>query len=139
MPRRPPGNRPDHTHRRPRLGIRYGRHPRSTVVGHVRHYPGFRSRHTGYQRDIWVYLPPGYFAERRQRYPVLYCQDGQNMMDRVTSYLGVEWELDEALDAGIRAREITPLIAVCVANTPSRYAEYTPTIDPYEGGGRART
>jgi predicted alpha/beta superfamily hydrolase len=109
----------------------------STIVGLVRHHPGFRSRHSRHRRDIWVYLPPGY-QQSRQRYPVLYCQDGQNMMDRRTAFLGIEWELDEALEAGIPSGEIAPLIAVCVANTPARRDEYTPTPDPFEGGGKAR-
>jgi len=32
-------------------------------------------------RDIIVYLPPGYEQEQTRRYPVLYMQDGQNIFD----------------------------------------------------------
>lgn len=29
-------------------------------------------------RDVKVWLPKGYYENRSQRYPVLYCHDGQN-------------------------------------------------------------
>lgn len=47
-------------------------------------------------RRIWVYLPEGY-DNSKDRYPVLYMQDGQNVFDDATSYSG-EWGVDECLD-----------------------------------------
>ncbi len=111
--------------------------PESTIAGDVRAHLDFPSRHTGQVRDVLVYLPPGYDHDARRRYPVLYCQDGQNMMDAATAFLGVEWRLDETLESGIDRGEIAPLIAVCVANTPARAEEYTPVVDPVVGGGQA--
>lgn len=108
-----------------------------TIVGNVRHFTGVRSEVLDNQRDVWVYLPAGYDGRARRRYPVLYCQDGQNMMDAATAFLGVEWQLDECLEQGIAAGEIEPLIAVCVSNTPRRAYEYTPVRDSIMGGGGA--
>jgi predicted alpha/beta superfamily hydrolase len=64
----------------------------------------------GLDRDriVRIYLPPGY-ADGDRRYPVLYLQDGQNLFDDATSYVG-EWGVDEALDA--LAAEGLPFIAV---------------------------
>ena len=47
-------------------------------------------------RNIYAYLPPSYTTSRK-RYPVLYLQDGQNVFDEATSYVG-EWGADEAAE-----------------------------------------
>lgn len=49
-------------------------------------------------RKIWIYLPRDYEANPKQRYPVLYMHDGQNLFDDITSYAG-EWGVDEFLDS----------------------------------------
>jgi predicted alpha/beta superfamily hydrolase len=67
----------------------------------------------GRERTIRVYLPPGYEASRR-RYPVLYLQDGQNLFDAATSFLG-EWNVDETLNDLARERGIE-LIVVGIDN-----------------------
>jgi predicted alpha/beta superfamily hydrolase len=48
-------------------------------------------------RRVWVYLPEGY-SNSKNRYPVLYMHDGQNVFDDATSYAG-EWGIDEYLDS----------------------------------------
>ena len=35
---------------------------------------------------------------RPARYPVLYLQDGQNLFDSATAFLGNEWGLDETAE-----------------------------------------
>lgn len=47
-------------------------------------------------RRVWVYLPADY-ATSKQRYPVLYMHDGQNVFEDTTAYTG-EWGVDEFLD-----------------------------------------
>lgn len=47
-------------------------------------------------RRVWVYLPADY-ATSKQRYPVLYMHDGQNVFEDTTAYAG-EWGVDEYLD-----------------------------------------
>ncbi len=100
---------------------------------------GFRSRFLPTRRDVLVYLPPGYDAAARRRYPVLYLQDGQNLFDGRTSYVrGSSWMVGETADRLIEAGEIEPLIIVGVYNAGKhRLEEYTPTRDPVYGGGKA--
>lgn len=50
----------------------------------------------GRKRKIQIYLPDGY-AQSKQRYPVLYMHDGQNLFDDKTSFAG-EWGMDEFMD-----------------------------------------
>ncbi|MSU47352.1 MAG: hypothetical protein EXS42_09605 [Lacunisphaera sp.] len=47
----------------------------------------FRSHGLRNSRDIVVWLPPGYGLARR-RHPVVYFQDGQNIFDPLTAFLG---------------------------------------------------
>jgi predicted alpha/beta superfamily hydrolase len=108
----------------------------STLSGDVRRHAAFASKHVP-ARDVWVWLPPGYGDDRARRYPVLYFQDGNNVLDRATSFLGLEWEVDETAGRLVEAGTLPPFIAVAVANTSGRMAEYTPTVDPHHGGGGA--
>jgi predicted alpha/beta superfamily hydrolase len=81
----------------------------------------------GRQRRILVYLPADYTTKPRQRYPVLYLHDGQNVFDAATSYSG-EWGVDETLDR-LRAsgRDATGSIVVAIDNDPQHRAdEYIP-------------
>ena len=104
-------------------------------------YPGpFRSTLMGDDRQLVVYLPPGYHANEGHRYPVLYMQDGQNLFDGQTSYVpGQHWHLNETADNLIREGAVEPLIIVGVYNAGKRRIdEYTPTADPsFRAGGRA--
>jgi predicted alpha/beta superfamily hydrolase len=99
----------------------------------------FHSRHLPGDRDIVVYLPPGYEASPESRYPVLYMHDGQNLFDAETAFLGQEWRADETADELIEAGEIEPLIMVGIYNTGAkRIDEYTPTrASSGEQGGQA--
>ncbi len=102
----------------------------SSITGDVttRTVPGFLS-----DRRVWIYLPPGYAASTTTTYPVLYMLDGQNLFDRRTSFSG-EWQVDEALEAGIAAGEVEPIIVVGIDNGGGeRIAEYTPWEGTYMG------
>src|SRR5207249_2555235 len=80
------------------------------------------------RRNVLVYLPRGYRRFSRQRYPVLYLQDGQNVFDAATAFAGVEWGVDETAQRLIRKKLIEPLIIVAIANTgDERVHEYAPT------------
>ena len=48
-------------------------------------------------RRVTVYLPENYFNSKN-RYPVLYMHDGQNLLDEFTAPFG-EWGVDEGLDS----------------------------------------
>lgn len=49
------------------------------------------------QRDIQVWLPPDYQTHPEMKFPVLYCHDGQNVMDDKTSWTGYSWRMTGAL------------------------------------------
>lgn len=77
-------------------------------------------------RNIVVWLPPGYEREATQRYSVIYAHDGQNLFDPRTSFAGVDWGLDEALNRLLTSGEIRKTLVVGIWNTPKRYWEYDP-------------
>jgi enterochelin esterase-like enzyme len=98
---------------------------RISTSGDLRVHRKLQSSILGNERNLIVYLPPGYEHTER-RYPVLYLHDGQNLFDESTSYAGVEWQLDEAAQRLISDGRIEPLIIVGIYNTPDRSAEFTP-------------
>jgi enterochelin esterase-like enzyme len=107
-------------------------------TGQLRKHECLRSRVLRNQRDLVVYLPPGYDDEPWRRYPVLYMQDGQNLFDRATAFGGVDWNIQGAADPLIHSGDVEPLIIVGIYNAgKSRIPEYTPTKAPKLGGGRA--
>jgi len=108
-----------------------------TGTGDIEIIPGVASAYLEPDRDLIVWLPPGYDTETTRRYPVLYMHDGQNLMDASTSAFGTEWGVDETAQALVTAGDVAPLIIVGVYNTGDRIAEYTPTVDAGYGGGDA--
>ena len=109
-----------------------------TLTGNIRRHERFRSRFRVAERDILVYLPPGYDDDTSARYPVLYMHDGQNLFDSATAFAR-EWGVDETAERLIVSGEMQPLIVVAIGNGgEARLHEYTPTRDRDEGvGGRA--
>ena len=111
-----------------------------TLTGQFRTHKNFHSRFLKSDRDVLVYLPPGYEADRKRRYPVLYLHDGQNLFDGATSFIkGAEWGVDETAQRLIAGGEVEPLIIVGVYNSgKDRVDEYTPTADArHKMGGKA--
>lgn len=75
------------------------------------------------QRQIRVYLPPGY-DQSAEHYPVLYMHDGQNVFDVATAFAG-EWGVDETLNDLARQGWLK-LIVVAVDNGGQhRMTEYS--------------
>lgn len=103
---------------------------RQTLTGDVRIIAKVPSKHLELPRDVVVYLPPNYDAPdaAETRYPVLYLNDGQNLFNEATSFAGVEWRLDEALQQLIANGEVPAMIVVGIYNTDNRDAEYTPAV-----------
>ena len=110
--------------------------PLSTRTGDIRDHALFGSGILGNERNLTVYLPPGYQRSKR-RYPVLYMQDGQNVFDAATSAFGVEWGVDETAERLIRARRMEPVIVVAIDNTPDRRIEYSAPIGRNRGHAHA--
>lgn len=91
------------------------------------------------ERDLIVYLPPGYDEQPERRFPVLYLHDGQNLFDGSTSFIpGMDWHVGQTADEVIGNGEVEPVIIVGIYNTgKQRIREYTPTRAPKLGGGGA--
>ena len=80
----------------------------------------------GRERTVRVYTPPGY-ARSRDRYPVLYMQDGQNLF---SPGLYGDWRMDEALDSLVAAGRMRGLIVVGIDSGERRWDEYGPWSNP---------
>jgi enterochelin esterase-like enzyme len=77
-------------------------------------------------RRVQLWLPSGYQPNGR-KYAVLYMHDGQNLFDKKSAGYGMEWEIDEHLDALIQSGKVRPTIVVGIWNTPKRLQEYVPS------------
>jgi predicted alpha/beta superfamily hydrolase len=110
-----------------------------TLTGDIRAHKSFHSKILNNDRDVLVYLPPGYDATKSKRYAVFYMHDGQNLFDGATSFIpGQDWRVDETAQRLITIGKVEPLIIVGVYNTKDRINEYTPAADTkYKMGGKA--
>jgi len=101
---------------------------RITLTGDIRMHKLFPSDILGNERTLIVFVPAGYDepANAAKQYPVLYMNDGQNLMDASTSFNGLEWRVDETITRLIEAGQLQPTIVVGIYNTPDREAEFTP-------------
>lgn len=97
-----------------------------TITGNVIYHREFYSPQLKNNRDIIVWLPPSYNVNLQKRYPTLYLHDGQNVFDPTTSYLGIDWQLDETVTKLIESRKITEIIMIGINCTDDRTAEYSP-------------
>lgn len=113
---------------------------RTIRLGRLEHLHAFPSAVFGNERELTIYLPPGYGEREDVRYPVLYMQDGQNLFEPERAFIpGQHWRLTEAADEAIAARAAQPMIIVGVDHAgPARIDEYTPSNDAKKkAGGRA--
>ena len=85
-----------------------------------------RSQIFGNTRLVRVWLPPDYDGWGATRYPVLYLNDGQNLFDPMTAFVGVDWQVGETAERLIADQKIRPLIIVGIDNTKNRANEYIP-------------
>jgi predicted alpha/beta superfamily hydrolase len=125
----------------------------------LRRHEQFHSKFLEQDRDVLVWLPPGYGAVQDEgssrlvlnsrpeppsgtsvmNYPVLYMHDGQNLFEPETAFnKGEHWRVGETATELIEAGRIEPLIIAGIYNTGEmRVDEYTPTEDKKLGGGHA--
>ena len=82
-------------------------------------------------KKIWVYLPLNY-EKSKQKYPVIYMHDAQNLFDAKTSYAG-EWKVDETLDS----LKIDVIVVGIEHGNDKRLDELTPFKNEKYGGGHA--
>lgn len=103
-----------------------------TINGTVLVQPQVYSPQLDNRRDILIYLPPSYFAGDRP-YPVMYMQDGQNLFDAATSFVGVKWGVDDALQA-LSADGLEAIVVGIPNMGDRRMQEYTPPTNPWWRG-----
>lgn len=75
-------------------------------------------------RNVDVWLPEGYSP--REKYPVIYMQDGQMLFDSTSNWNKQEWGVDETLSRLITEKKLRKCIVVGIWNTPARRIEYYP-------------
>ncbi|PCJ20420.1 MAG: esterase [Candidatus Cloacimonadota bacterium] len=109
-----------------------------TRVGHFDFLRKFESKLLKNHRNIIIYLPPSYKKNSRKTYPVLYMNDGNNLFDANTAFMGREWEVDNTCQELIEKKLIEEIIIVGIYNTMGRLEEYTPTTSKQHGGGKAK-
>ena len=98
--------------------------PVGSVIGDIKYHNDFKSSLLRYPRNLIVWLPPTYGKDISRRYPVIYMQDGQNIIDPKTALRGYEWKVDETMDSLIRNNLVKEAIVVGVYHTPDREFEF---------------
>jgi enterochelin esterase-like enzyme len=84
------------------------------------------------ERDLLIWLPPGYAQENQTRFPVVFLNDGANVLDPRSSVIsGVDWAADEWV--GLLARQgVLPESIVVGICHPEGYAEDNLTMRDFE-------
>src|ERR1700757_564568 len=98
----------------------------SSATGDLRIHE-FKSRIFRNHRFLRVWLPPDYeeASNLSRKYPVFYLNDGQNLFEPLSSFAGIEWQVDETADRLIREGSIPPMIFVGIDNAAGdRMREY---------------
>ena len=105
----------------------FGYEPAGEVApSQVRRIDGFNGRLTS--RSLYVYLPRGYDAHPKKKYPIIYMHDGQNVFETFVddSYAG-SWQADLVADRLIRQGQMPECIIVGVSHgDEERIQEYLP-------------
>ncbi len=100
----------------------------STLTGNIEKIEHVKSAKLGNERTVIIYLPPQYKTETSRKFQILFLNDGQNTMDKATSYAG-EWNVDETAESLIKAGKIQPIIIVGIYNSGmGRMDEYVPVV-----------
>ena len=100
------------------------------ILGALERHEMYRSRFIA-PRHVDVWVPPGYFENIEDCYPVLYMHDGQNLFDSAMAFGGSGWEVDKAISRLMGAKKICGALVVGIWNTDRRWREYMPQ-KPYE-------
>lgn len=90
--------------------------------GRLARMAGVHSPELSSDRDVFVYLPAAYFADRTARLPVLYLQDGFNVFDNPLAPFG-SWHVEPSLEDAVSRGIARPVILVGI-DTANRMDEY---------------
>ncbi len=95
----------------------------TTTIGTLQYIAEFPSQRIQ-SRAVSIWLPPNYSP--KQRYPVLYMHDGQNVFDSTCAFGHVAWEVDSTIADLTHKKKMRPCIVVGIHNTSARFTEYMP-------------
>ena len=99
-------------------------------MGHVHIIRDFASPQEGHPRTVRIYTPDAYDASPKQRFPVLYMHDGQNVFAHPESSVYETWCANATLEQLVSEGRVEPWIIVAVDSTSDRLAEYSPWDEP---------
>lgn len=106
---------------------------KSTASANVRFLPStLEMKKLNRRRTIRLYLPPNYF--QRQKFPVIYMHDGQNVFDQATAFAG-EWRVDEIMDSLYYKRGFAAIVVAIYNDSKERLNEYSPWRNDTLGAG----
>jgi enterochelin esterase-like enzyme len=108
-------------------------YPKDVPHGEVRSR-WYSSKVTGQQRRVMVYTPPGYDADLKRRYPVLYLQHGSGEDETGWTRQG---HANFILDNLIAAGKAKPMIIVMEKGYATKAGEPAPPGGKGKGGGSA--
>lgn len=103
-------------------------------MSHIEIIRGFHSPPEGVERTLRVYIPDAYWQDAKQRFPVLYMLDGQNVFHHPESAVYHTWCANTTMDQLIADGVIRPWIIVGIDHLPDRFSEYSPWHEPAVGG-----
>jgi predicted alpha/beta superfamily hydrolase len=101
----------------------------ATLACGALHLHDFSSQIFRNRRMLRIWVPPGYDdpLTAGRHYPVLYLNDGQNLFDPSTAYIGVDWQVGRSAEMLIREGRVPPLIIVGIDHAQNnRGREYLP-------------
>jgi enterochelin esterase-like enzyme len=84
------------------------------------------------ERELLIWLPPGYGAQTETRFPVIFLHDGSNVFDPLGSVVsGVDWAADEWAALLARRSVIPETIVVGICH-PEGYSDDNLTMRDFE-------
>ncbi len=111
------------------------RHNTATAQVHILDTAFYMPQLNRYRR-IWIYLPEDYDQNKKEYFPVLYMQDGQNLFNEMTAPFG-EWGVDECLDT-LEPKLHKDCIVIGIDNSDKRMTEYNPYDEEKYGKGEGK-
>jgi len=112
------------------VNISFGQIPKPSF-GKIIHLEHFHSKFIK-ERNIDIWLPDSYIEDRKQKYDVLYMNDGQMLFDSSITWNKQEWLVDETMTNLMQSGKIRKTIVVGISNGgKERHVEFTPQ-QPFE-------
>jgi predicted alpha/beta superfamily hydrolase len=102
-------------------------------MGDIQIFRDVHSRAEGFNRTIRVFTPERYRHEPRERFGVLYMQDGQNVFEHPESARHPTWAANHTLEWLVGSGAVGPWMIVAVDHGQGRFEDYSPWDEPRAG------